>query len=97
MVLGGCPAAAAPDPQSEPAPAPEPEPEPELEPGQKQRMPGHDSGLRKRGMGASRRRLGRSAEFMRVEVAKLKEANGEDYEPSADDIDRIRAALVGQQ
>jgi hypothetical protein len=34
---------------------------------------------------------------MSAEIAKLKEAHGEDYEPSADDIDRIRAALVEQQ
>ena len=47
--------------------------------------------------GPSRRRLGSSAEFMSAEVAKLKEFNGEDYEPSADDIDRIRSALVAQQ
>jgi hypothetical protein len=34
---------------------------------------------------------------MSAEIAKLREINGKDYEPTADDIDRIRAALVAQQ
>jgi hypothetical protein len=33
---------------------------------------------------------------MRGEVAKLKATHGEEYEPTADDMDRIRAALVAQ-
>jgi hypothetical protein len=71
----------------EPEPEPEPEQEPEPEPEQEQEP---------RGRGRSRRRLGGSAEFMRGEVAKLKATHGEEYEPTADDMDRIRAALVAQ-
>ena len=89
--LGGCPAAEVLDPD----PEPETQPEPELD---------QDGGVsrdggrnRLRGRGPRRRRLGSSAEFVNVEIAKLKEINGEDYEPSADDIDRIRAALVAQR
>ncbi len=85
--LGGCPAAEARDPELETQPEQDQEP-----------ATSGDGGRRRpRSRGALRRRLGSSAEFMSAEIAKLKEAHGEDYEPSADDIDRIRAALVEQQ
>lgn len=92
-VLGGCPAAEIPELQ----PESKPEPEPEENRDQKQGVHGHAGEPILRGRGPSRRRLGSSAEFMRAELQKLKEVNGEDYEPNADDIDRMRAALVGQQ
>ena len=85
--VGGCPAATASDPE------PETRAEQEQEPG----ISGDGGKGRPRSRGAPRRRLGSSAQFMSAEIAKLKKAHGEDYEPSADDIDRIRAALVAQQ
>ena len=85
--LGGCPVAEVCDP--------EPEPDPELD--QEDGVSRDGGRHRLQGRGPPRRRLGNSAEFMNAEIAKLKEINGEDYEPSADDIDRIRAALVAQR
>lgn len=85
--LGGCPAAEARDP----------EPQPQSEQDQDAGMSGDDGKRRPRARRAPRRRLGSSAEFMSAEIAKLREINGKDYEPTADDIDRIRAALVAQQ
>ena len=60
-------------------------------------MSGDDGKRRPRARRAPRRQLGSSAGFMSAEIAKLREINGKDYEPTADDIDRIRAALVAQQ
>ena len=88
--LGGCPPAAEAGDLG-------PEPAPEPGRGQEQGRPGDGGRLQARVRGPLRRRLGSCAEFMSAEVAKLKEANGEDYEPSADDIDRMRSALAAQQ